>query len=154
MKELSEKCEHYSEEVKKYKKMLKVYIKRSKTSKTLKFKTSNHYITFIFLSFKIVNLHGDRFAGILNSSSTISMNGSSYLDNDKANLNSTSITLTGVNGKSLNVNNSQLANGSIYVPQIKSKNTGEFLGVLEWKVEEEPKIISKLIEGEYLADVN
>ena len=80
------------------------------------------------------------------------MNGSSYLDNDKANLNSTSITLTGVNGKNLNVNNSQLANGSIYVPQIKSKNTGEFLGVLEWKVEDEPKIISKLIEGEYLAD--
>lgn len=80
------------------------------------------------------------------------MNGSSYLDNDKANLNSTSITLTGVNGKNLNVNNSQLANGSIYVPQIKSKNTGEFLGVLEWKVEDEPKIISKLIEGEYLDD--
>ena len=74
------------------------------------------------------------------------MNGSSYLDNEKANLNSTSITLTGVNGKNL-ANNSQMGNVSIYVPQIKSKNTGEFLGVLEWKVEDEPKIISKLIEG-------
>lgn len=33
LKELSEKCENLTEEVKKYKKMLKVYIKRSKTSK-------------------------------------------------------------------------------------------------------------------------
>ena len=32
-KELSEKCERYAEEVKKYKKMLKIYMKRSKTSK-------------------------------------------------------------------------------------------------------------------------
>ena len=34
----------------------------------------------------------------------------------------------------------------MYVPQIKSKNSGEYLGVFEWKSEHEAKIVSKLID--------
>ncbi len=35
---------------------------------------------------------------------------------------------------------------SIYVPQIKSKNSGEYLGVFEWKPEDEALIAKKLID--------
>ncbi|CAF0777038.1 unnamed protein product [Brachionus calyciflorus] len=128
--ELSEKCDQYSEEIKKYKKMLKVYIKRSKT----------------------INL-GDRFT--LNSSSTVSMNGlnsTAINDPDRSIntiLNQTTNTLTpNYNNNNLahklntNLNNSS----TIYMPQIRSKHTGDYMGILEWKVEDEPKIISKLID--------
>jgi myosin-5 len=32
------------------------------------------------------------------------------------------------------------------VPQIKSKNSGEYMGILEWKIEDEQKIITRLME--------
>ena len=99
---------------------------------------------------------------MLNSSSTASINGLNasllslnHNDNDKSvnsMLNSSTLTITAgnVNGKFNNtnlINTSQLGNLSIYVPQIKSKNSGEYLGVLEWKIEDETKIINKLIDG-------
>lgn len=65
-------------------------------------------------------------------------------------------TLTGTGGGKLsttiqtNGNTSQLGNNtSIYVPQIRSKNSGEYLGLLEWKTDDEPKIIIKLIDGNH-----
>ena len=45
------------------------------------------------------------------------------------------------------LNNQSIANTSIYVPQIKSKDTQEYSGYFEWKPEDETKIISKLIDG-------
>ena len=107
---------------------------------------------FLFLK---ANLHVfDRFP--LNSSSTASINGSAYLENDKSMstiLNNTTCTITAgstlSNGKS-HPNNATFttltANQSIYVPQIKSKHSGEYMGILEWKTEEENKIIAKLME--------
>lgn len=54
-------------------------------------------------------------------------------------------TLTvSMTGTSKGGNNTSM---SIYVPQIRSKNSGEFVGLLEWKIEDEPKIIIKLIDG-------
>lgn len=111
------------------------------------------YVTSVFFSTEKVNL-GDKF-NMLASSSTASMNGlnstSVYFDsgvnpNDKtfSALNNTltvSMTTTSKAGGG-NGNNS-----SIYVPQIRSKNSGEYVGLLEWKIEDEPKIVIKLIDG-------
>ena len=98
-----------------------------------------------------MNLNSERFCS-LNSSSTASMNASIYTDlNDKSSMqNCSSYTLTAcsvLNEKAtLNPANSTMNTSSIYVPQIKTKNSSEFLGVLEWKMEDESKIIAKLID--------
>lgn len=96
---------------------------------------------------------------MLASSSTASMNGlnstSVYFDSglnpsDKTfsntGLNNTltvSTTTTSKNGGANGANTSS----SIYVPQIRSKNSGEYIGLLEWKVDDEPKIVIRLIDG-------
>lgn len=59
-------------------------------------------------------------------------------------------TTNGTNNKSV-LNQTQHLNGttgnlSLYAPQIKSKNSGEYLGVFEWKTEDESKIVNKLID--------
>ena len=99
------------------------------------------------------NLQFERFPGPLNSSSTASINGSSYfVENDKslsAILNNTSCTITAssaLNNGKAPANNSNAGNQSIYVPQIKSKHSGEYMGILEWKIEDEQKIVSRLME--------
>lgn len=90
---------------------------------------------------------------MLASSSTASMNG----------LNSTSVYFdSGLNPNDKTFSNGALNNtlavsmmagtkggntSSIYIPQIRSKNSGEYLGLLEWKIEDEPKIVVKLIDG-------
>lgn len=96
---------------------------------------------------------------MFNSSSTLSMTGAFGNTSAIAPLNSSvyaeSITDKSVisnvlnNTSSLTItgNNNQLANNSlIYVPQIRSKNSGEYLGILEWKVQDESRIINKLID--------
>ena len=45
------------------------------------------------------------------------------------------------------INSSQITNNSIYVPQVKSKDTTEYSGYFEWKPEDDPKIIARLIDG-------
>lgn len=81
------------------------------------------------------------------------MSSSMYADvTDRSfNQNTSTNTLTVPNGKAANttLNNTLLnttVNTSVFVPQIKSRNTGEYLGVLEWKVEDEAKIVNKLID--------
>ena len=102
-------------------------------------------------------MHFERFPGPLNSSSTASINGSNYfVDNDKslsAILNNTSCTITAsstlntaAKAVASNNNSNTAANQSIYVPQIKSKNSGEYMGILEWKIEDEQKIVARLME--------
>lgn len=77
----------------------------------------------------------------LYSSSTVSMNvlnNNSFMDNDRSMmmLNST------IAGKT-----STTLNNSLYVPQIiHTKASHEYIGILEWKIEDEAKIITKLIE--------
>lgn len=101
-----------------------------------------------------MNIHNDRF-NPLNSSSTASMNTSIYTEaNDKSmlqmNVSTNTLTANGQTNNRLNatVNNPLNAtmNTSIYVPQIKSRNSGEFLGVCEWKTEDETLIVRKLID--------
>lgn len=137
--ELSEKNDRCNEEIKKYKKMLKIYIKRSKT----------------------MNIQVERY-NPLNSSSTVSISGvNGYLNASdinksiSSNFNSNLSTHTLTNGahhhnvKQNNlINSTQLTNNSIsiYVPQIKSKDTAEYSGYFEWKPDDEPKIISRLID--------
>lgn len=103
---------------------------------------------------------------MLASSSTASMNGlnstSVYFDsginpNDKsytstAGLNNT-LTVATINGSSSNKPAAAGGNTSIYVPQIRSKNSGEYLGLLEWKIEDEPRIVTKLIDGNFFSQV-
>ena len=55
-------------------------------------------------------------------------------------------TTNGNNKSVMNQTLNNTMNTSIYVPQIKSKNSGEFLGVLEWKTEDESRIVNKLID--------
>ena len=68
-------------------------------------------------------------------------------------LNQNMSTHTLTNGTHLNfkhnnlVNSSQITNNSIYVPQVKSKDTTEYSVYFEWKPEDEPKLISRLIDG-------
>lgn len=96
---------------------------------------------------------------MLASSSTASMNGlnstSVYFDSglnpsDKTFSNTTglnntlTVSMTTKNGIANGANNTS---SSIYVPQIRSKNSGEYLGLLEWKVDDEPKIVIRLIDG-------
>jgi hypothetical protein len=47
-------------------------------------------------------------------------------------------------------NINQLANSAIFTPQIRMKHTGDFLGYLEWKTEDEALIIKRLVDGSYL----
>lgn len=102
-----------------------------------------------------MTLYGDRYA-LLNSSSTVSMNNGNinnstmYLDAENKSIstilhNTSTNTITGslFNGKTT-------ANSSFYVPHIKSKNSSDYLGILEWKVEDETKIICRLVEGKFL----
>jgi hypothetical protein len=113
---------------------------------------------FSFISFILkilVTLYGDRYA-LLNSSSTVSMNNGNinnstmYLDADNKSIstilhNTSTHTITGssMNGKTT-------ANNSFFVPHLKSKNSSDYLGILEWKVEDEQKIVTKLIEGKLI----
>ena len=94
-----------------------------------------------------MTIYGDRFGG-LNSSSSVSLVGASNM-----NLTAGTIMNSTVINDSLNNtiaapggNKSVNLNGSISVPQIKSKNAGEFQGMLEWRIEDEPKLVLKLIE--------
>lgn len=103
-----------------------------------------------------MTLYGDRYA-LLNSSSTVSMNNNGninnstmYLDADNKSIstllhNTSTHTITGstLNGKTT-------ANNSFFIPHIKSKNSSDYLGILEWKVEDEQKIVTRLIEGNIL----
>jgi hypothetical protein len=46
--------------------------------------------------------------------------------------------------------NNTLSNASIvFTPQIRIKHTGDFLGYLEWKPEDESIIIKRLIDGKF-----
>ena len=74
------------------------------------------------------------------------LNNSTYLDCDNKTStllhNSSTITITGssLNGKTT-------ANNSFYIPHVKSKNSTDYMGILEWKTEDENRIVSKLIDG-------
>ena len=147
--ELNEKCDRYVEEIKKYKKMLKVYIRRTKT--TSKFSGFPSFVSLSVMVLRLsvlflVSIYGDRY-GALNSSSSVSLVGGSAMNLTAGTImNSTVIndslnnTIAAPGNKSVNLN------GSIYVPQIKPKNAGEFQGMLEWRIEDEPKLVLKLIE--------
>lgn len=75
------------------------------------------------------------------------LNSTSYFESSMLMSGGDNKTLTVANRtpSSTNMNTSQ-QNTSIYVPQIRSKNSGEYSGLLEWKIEDEPKIIVKLID--------
>jgi hypothetical protein len=103
------------------------------------------------------------------------LNSTAYLDNDKTlssfmmshHANQTLMNNTPVvggltagnnvqpsNGHSRNntlSNVSQFANSIVFTPQIRIKHTGDFLGYLEWKPEDEPLIIKRLIDGKFLS---
>ncbi len=61
------------------------------------------------------------------------------------NLDKTLLNNTNINNTSL-INTSHLANSTIYVPQIRLKNSGDYLGYLEWKADDEEQIIKRLID--------
>ena len=95
------------------------------------------------------------------------MNSTAYLDSDKTlssfmmnhsmgnnnnnNNNNLNVTINGGgHNKSLMENNgSQLVNSTMYVPHIRLKNSGDYLGYLEWKAEDEQLLITKLIDGKF-----
>lgn len=106
---------------------------------------------------------GDKF-NALASSSTASMNGlnsTTYFDlnnttisnwpgagsvNDRSAFFNTTLTVATANKSGL-ASTGPNTSTSIYVPQIRSKNSGEYVGLLEWKIEDEAKIVAKLIDG-------
>ncbi len=106
-----------------------------------------------YLHSLLVNLHNDRF-NPLNSSSTTSMNNSIYagdfndrsiISNLSTNTLTASTTVHNSTKPNTTLNNASMTT-SIYVPQIKTKNSSDYLGVFEWKPEDEALIAKKLID--------
>jgi myosin V len=128
--------------VKKYKKMLKVFIKRSKGAIPLNniYNGTNDTINNKLLT---TNLNSTSSVSISNNLNNISVIGD--------HLNSTMSTSNRNLYNSNNNNNNNITiNGTSnsYVPQIinRQKSSADYLGMFEWKIEDEPKIIKSLID--------